>query len=87
VHELSEDDPDRRSEFCDSMMNLCTMDSAFVRRIVFLDEATFCLNGWLIEKTKKYCRYIVLLLLGKAKSPLDAEYTTSCEIERLGSYC
>lgn len=45
VHELLEDDPDRRLEFCDLMMTRITADEYFLNRIVFSDEATFELNG------------------------------------------
>lgn len=54
VHELSEDDPDRRTEFCDLMMIRCNMDPAFLQRIVFSDEATFHLNG---SVNRQNCRY------------------------------
>jgi len=45
VHELNEDDPDRRVEFCEMMMDRIIADDNFSRRIVFSDEATFKLNG------------------------------------------
>lgn len=54
VQELNEDDPDRRIEFCDNMMERCNADADFVNRIVFSDEATFYLNGTV---NKQNCRY------------------------------
>lgn len=54
VHELNEDDPDRRTEFCEIMMNRCIEDPQFLRRIVFSDEATFTLNG---HVNRQNCRY------------------------------
>lgn len=54
VHELNEDDPDRRIEFCEDMMARCTADPEFVSRVLFSDEATFCLNG---AVNRQNCRY------------------------------
>lgn len=54
VHELNEDDPDRRIQFCEDLMNRCNTDPTFVNRIVFSDEATFQLNGTV---NRQNCRY------------------------------
>lgn len=54
VHELNEDDPDRRVEFCANMMARCNADNHFVDRIIFSDEATFTLKGTV---NKQNCRY------------------------------
>jgi predicted DNA-binding protein YlxM (UPF0122 family) len=54
VHELSEDDFDRRNQFCDQMQQLCNNDNNFVKRIIFSDEATFVLNG---HVNRQNCRY------------------------------
>src|SRR5215510_4846856 len=45
VHELAEDDFDRRQEFCEQMMEICIRDPMFTQRVLFCNEATFCLNG------------------------------------------
>ena len=45
VHELLEDDYDRRLEFCETMMAKIDANGYFLNRIVFSDEATFELNG------------------------------------------
>lgn len=44
-HELTEDDPDRRTEFCENIQNRCIANPNFIKKIVFSDEATFCLSG------------------------------------------
>lgn len=54
VQELSDDDFDRRSEFCGVMMDRCVIDRQFIFKICFSDEATFCLNGTL---NRQNCRY------------------------------
>lgn len=45
VQQLNEDDPDRRLQFCETMMGRIDADNLFLNRIVFSDEATFFLNG------------------------------------------
>ena len=46
VQELNDDDPDRRVQFAELMMNRMDDDTNFLKRIcVFSDEATFFLNG------------------------------------------
>lgn len=45
VHELNEDDFDRRVEFCEDMMARIVDNPDFHFNIVFSDEATFELNG------------------------------------------
>lgn len=54
VQELSDDDFDRRGQFCQIMMDLSNANPGFIRNIVFSDEATFCLNGTV---NKQNCRY------------------------------
>lgn len=54
VHELNEDDPDRRVEFCEIMMERGNADAEFFSRIIFSDEATFYLNGTV---NRQNCRY------------------------------
>ena len=54
VQELNEDDPDRRLEFCELMMNRINAAPNFLNNIVFSDEATFQLNG---EVNRHNCRY------------------------------
>lgn len=54
VQELNEDDFDRRSEFCEIMMDKCNADPYFAYNILFSDEATFMLNGTV---NRHNCRY------------------------------
>ncbi|KAJ8934037.1 hypothetical protein NQ318_020835 [Aromia moschata] len=54
VHELIEDDPDRRIEFCETMIRMIDEDPHFLFNIVFSDEATFQLDGNL---NRHNCRY------------------------------
>lgn len=54
VQELSDDDPDRRMEFCQVLMDMCNQNPGFVQNIIFSDEATFKLNG---EINRQNCRY------------------------------
>lgn len=54
IHELNEDDFDRRMEFCENMQELCNQNNGFEYNILFSDEATFCLNGTV---NRQNCRY------------------------------
>lgn len=54
IHELNEDDFDRRAEFCELMMERCNADENFASNIIFSDEATFMLNGTV---NRHNCRY------------------------------
>lgn len=45
IHELNEDDPDRRIEFCEIMQNKSNDDPNFIKSILFSDESKFYLNG------------------------------------------
>lgn len=54
VHELSEDDFDRRVQFCEQLMLMCDNDPFFIRNILFSDEATFTLHGTV---NRQNCRY------------------------------
>jgi len=54
IHELNEDDSDRRLEFCETLMNICNNDRFFTRRIIFSDESTFCLNGVVNRQNYRY---------------------------------
>lgn len=54
LHELNEDDPDRRLQFCETMMEICNLNPFFHRKILFSDEATFCLHG---SVNRQNCRY------------------------------
>jgi hypothetical protein len=47
---LNEDDPDRRIEYCENIQNRCNIDSTFITKILFTDEASFYLNS-------KVCRH------------------------------
>ncbi|KAJ4434512.1 hypothetical protein ANN_23074 [Periplaneta americana] len=52
--QLSEDDPDRRMQFCELMMERINNNPTFLRQIIFSDEATFCLTGFV---NRHNCRY------------------------------
>lgn len=54
IHELNEDDPDRRLQFCEELMLRCDENPNFLNNILFSDEATFCLNGTVHRHN---CRY------------------------------
>lgn len=54
IHELNEDDYDRRLQFCENMQERCNEDPFFCRNILFSDEATFFLNG---SVNRQNCRY------------------------------
>lgn len=54
VQELSEDDFDRRVQFCEEIMDMCNNNPHFLNCIVFSDEATFSLNG---AVNRHNCRY------------------------------
>lgn len=54
VHELNEDDFDRRTQFCEDMMNRIDLDPDLPFNIVFSDEATFQLSG---NCNRHNCRY------------------------------
>lgn len=54
VQELNEDDPDRRMEFCQTLMDRSNQNPLFVENILFSDESTFKLNG---EVNRQNCRF------------------------------
>lgn len=54
TQELLEDDPDRRCEFSEMMINKINNDPDFKNKILFSDESTFCLNG---EVNRHNCRF------------------------------
>lgn len=54
IHELTEDDPDRRLQFCEVFMQHCDEDPHFLNCVVFSDEAAFYLNG---AVNRHNCRY------------------------------
>ncbi|EFN81748.1 hypothetical protein EAI_02686, partial [Harpegnathos saltator] len=54
VQALSEDDFDRRIEFCDLMMEMIVDDPLLFNNVVFSDEATFELTG---NVNRHNCRY------------------------------
>ena len=51
--ELTEDDPDRRLQFCEQMMDFLDRNIT-VENIIFTDESTFTLTG---EVNRQNCRY------------------------------
>ena len=54
VQELSEDDYDRRVEYCDEMITRVQNNRQFLYWVCFFDEATFELNG---SVNRQNCRY------------------------------
>ena len=44
IHRLLEDDPDRRSQFCEHFVSLCEDNTTFLNQIVWTDEAAFKLS-------------------------------------------
>ncbi|EFN87724.1 hypothetical protein EAI_08587, partial [Harpegnathos saltator] len=52
IQELMEDDFDRRTQFCEEIMN--RIDTNFLNFIVFSDEALFEING---SVNRHNCRY------------------------------
>lgn len=54
VQELIEDDLDRRLEFCEIMMDRCNANPQFLSKMVFSDEATFCLSGSVNRQNFRY---------------------------------
>lgn len=54
VHELTEDDPDRRVEFCEIMTDRIARHPTYVRNICFSDECTFFLNGHVHRQNVRY---------------------------------
>ncbi|XP_071056520.1 uncharacterized protein [Onthophagus taurus] len=54
LQELSENDFDRRVQFCEEMMRRINDDLNFINKIIFSDEATFYLNG---KVNRHNCRY------------------------------
>jgi hypothetical protein len=53
-HEFTEDDFDRRNEFCEIMMNKINQDDNFINHVLFSDESNVCLNG---HVNRHNCRY------------------------------
>lgn len=54
IHELNEDDPDRRLQFCEEFQLRCDENPNFLNNIIFSDEATFCLNGTVNRHNSRY---------------------------------
>lgn len=54
IHELSEDDPDKRLRFCEEMEAMVAADPHLVKQIFFSDESSFFLNG-VVDRHN--CRY------------------------------
>ena len=54
VHELNEDDPDRRMEFCEFVVRESANDEHWYRKLHFSDEAVFQVNG---RVNRHYCHY------------------------------
>ncbi|MVN24218.1 hypothetical protein GO639_03455, partial [Staphylococcus aureus] len=54
VHQLTEDDPDRRTEFCEIMTETIARHPIYLHNICFSDECTCFLNG---NVHRQNCRY------------------------------
>lgn len=54
LQELTDEDPDRRNEFCEQMMDFIDRDQMQLNWILFSDECTFTLHG---EVNHHNCRY------------------------------
>ena len=54
LQKLNEDDPDRRMEFCQRMMDRANENEYFIRSICFSDEATFFINGEVNRHNMRY---------------------------------
>ena len=54
IHELNEDDPDRRLEFCNTFIAMCEDDEMLINNIWWSDESTFKLSG---EINRHNCVY------------------------------
>ena len=54
VHELNEDDFDRRVEYCDTFLSLLQNEPDLIHRIIWSDEAIFKLNGHINRHNSVY---------------------------------
>lgn len=54
TQELLADDPDRRMEFCQTVMEMINDTPEFLNNILFTDEATFCFNGEVNRHNSRY---------------------------------
>ena len=54
LQKLNEDDPDRRVEFCQKMMDNANQNENLIRSICFSDEATFFVNGEVNRHNMRY---------------------------------
>lgn len=54
VHEINEDDPDRRLQFCEMMTDKINTNANFLFNICFSDECSFFVNGTV---NRHNCRY------------------------------
>jgi predicted DNA-binding transcriptional regulator AlpA len=57
VIELSEDDFDKRVEFCDTMLSIFDKNLSMVNKIIWSDESLFTLNGVIIRHNCCYWAY------------------------------
>ncbi|CAM1324679.1 Uncharacterised protein r2_g3343 [Pycnogonum litorale] len=54
AQQLSEDDPDRRAEFCEWALTKVNEDANFPTKILFTDEANFYVNGEVNRQNLRY---------------------------------
>lgn len=54
LHELTEDDPDIRMEYCETITNIIAHNQDYLRLICFSDEARFSVNGHVHRQNVRY---------------------------------
>ena len=54
VHELNEDDFDRRLEYCETFLSLLQSEPDLINRVICSDEAIFRLNGHINRHNSTY---------------------------------
>ncbi|CAH1112320.1 unnamed protein product [Psylliodes chrysocephalus] len=62
TQKLTEDDPDRRMEFCEMLMENLDRNEIDIDTILFSDELTFTLNR---DVNRQNCRWLILKKGGK----------------------
>ncbi|KAI4455390.1 transposable element tc3 transposase-like protein [Holotrichia oblita] len=81
VQELNDDDPDRRIEFCEAMMDNYHRDPFLVSNIIFSDEATFTLNGEVNRQNLPFDPQQALKKIGHLRKPTNDGENETEQIE------
>ena len=71
VHELKEDDYDRRVEFCEIFLSLLNEEPGLINLIIWSDAATFKLNGHVNRHNSVY--WATQNINGKWEQTMQAE--------------